>query len=101
MLARYGLGELAGHALATTLAINCAGSFALGALVGAGAAGRTRAALGTGFCGGFTTYSTFAVQVVTEVDDGRSGTALALVAGTVVLGVAAAAAGFLVARAAA
>lgn len=51
-----------------TLLVNVAGSLALGALVG-GAAGRdTLALLGTGFCGGLTTCSAFAVQVVDRRD---------------------------------
>ena len=38
------------------------GSFLLGLCVAAGATGHWLALLGTGFCGGFTTYSAFAVQ---------------------------------------
>lgn len=45
-----------------TLLVNVSGSFLLGLLVGTGAAGDRLALLGTGFCGGFTTYSAFAVQ---------------------------------------
>lgn len=45
-----------------TLAVNVAGSFVLGLVVEAGASGHWLALLGTGFCGGFTTYSAFAVQ---------------------------------------
>ena len=45
-----------------TLAVNVAGSFLLGLVVAAGASGGWLALLGTGFCGGFTTYSAFAVQ---------------------------------------
>lgn len=45
-----------------TLLVNVVGSFLLGLLVGAGATGDRMALLGTGFCGGFTTYSAFAVQ---------------------------------------
>lgn len=63
--ARY----LAGHYLDRgwhygTLAVNVAGSFILGVL-GAHAGDATTLALwGTGFCGGLTTYSSFAVQSV-------------------------------------
>jgi len=53
-----------------------------------------RDALGVGFLGGFTTFSTFSLQVVLEADGGRPGTALVYVAASVLLGVAAAAAGF-------
>lgn len=47
-----------------TLLVNLAGSFLLGLLVGAAVEGRWLALLGTGFCGGLTTYSAFAVQSV-------------------------------------
>jgi CrcB protein len=47
-----------------TLAVNLGGSFVLGILVGAAVDGHWLALLGTGFCGGLTTYSAFAVQSV-------------------------------------
>ena len=47
-----------------TLAVNLAGSLVLGVLFGAGAPAQTMALLGTGFCGGLTTYSSFTVQSV-------------------------------------
>lgn len=48
----------------TTLAINVAGCFALGLLLGLIGARHddVRAAVGTGFLGGWTTFSTFAVD---------------------------------------
>ena len=60
-----------------TLLVNVAGSFVLGLVVSAGASGDRLALLGTGFCGGFTTYSAFAVQ--THRLGGRRGTAYAVV----------------------
>lgn len=45
-----------------TLAVNVVGSFLLGLLSGLAVSGATSALLGVGFCGGFTTYSSFAVQ---------------------------------------
>jgi CrcB protein len=45
-----------------TFLVNVSGSFLLGLLVGTGAEGGRLVLLGTGFCGGFTTYSAFAVQ---------------------------------------
>lgn len=78
---------LPGSPLAATLLVNVVGAFALGALVavldgaGRGRAGRGRAGrrqgrlhrarllLGTGLCGGFTTYSAVAVQAAELVRD--------------------------------
>ena len=45
-----------------TLLVNVAGSFLLGLFSGAALSGDAMALLGVGFCGGFTTYSSFAVQ---------------------------------------
>ena len=47
-----------------TLTVNLVGSLLLGGLVGAAVRGDVMALLGTGFCGGLTTYSSFAVQSV-------------------------------------
>ena len=50
-----------------TLAVNLAGCFVLGLLAGGVAHGgwstHTYALLGTGFCGGLTTFSTFTVEI--------------------------------------
>jgi len=85
----------------TTWAVNVVGSLLLGALLGvlgrgpdAGRRRAVRLGVGTGVLGGFTTYSTFAVEVDTLVTGGYAvGVAYALV--SVVVGVAAAAAGLL------
>ncbi|HEX6874492.1 MAG TPA: CrcB family protein [Nocardioidaceae bacterium] len=45
-----------------TILVNVVGSFLLGLFSGMGLSGNTIALLGTGFCGGLTTYSAFAVQ---------------------------------------
>jgi CrcB protein len=98
-LARYGLSVWAAS-LWTIVAVNLAGSFALGLLVhvGAGWPGEVRTALGVGVLGGFTTYSTFAVQTVLEADGGRPGRAAAYLLATVVGGLAAAVAGYVLGR---
>lgn len=49
---------------ASTLAVNVIGSFALGALTFAGVGGDAALLLGTGVCGSFTTFSSFAVETV-------------------------------------
>ncbi len=45
-----------------------------------------RMAAGTGFCGGLTTFSTFAVEAVTLADDGRTGVAALYVGASVAVG---------------
>jgi fluoride exporter len=45
-----------------TILVNVAGSFLLGLFSGIGLSGNALALLGTGFCGGLTTYSAFAVH---------------------------------------
>jgi CrcB protein len=81
-----------------TLSINLLGSFLLGLLlaaaIGPGGA-NARALLGTGFCGGFTTFSTFAFESIALFWSGdRRGAALNAL-GTMGLGLGAAALGVL------
>jgi fluoride exporter len=95
---RYGIGVLAGpRGLLATLGINVTGSFLLGLLLTLAAAGRVApvaaVALGTGYLGAFTTFSTFSVDVVDLVRDGRWQLATGYVAGSVLLGITAAALG--------
>ena len=52
-------------------------------------------ALGTGFLGAFTTFSTFSMETLTLLRDGRVAAAAAYVTASVVLGIAAAGAGWL------
>ena len=85
MLARYGISRLTLHSDAlvwSTVGINIAGSFLLGLLVAENWFDRdVREALGVGFLGGFTTFSTFSVQIVMEVDSGEPGRATCWAAG--------------------
>jgi len=60
---RYVAGHcLDGTAPRGTILVNWAGSFLLGLFSGLGLSGHEMALLGTGLCGGLTTYSSFAVQ---------------------------------------
>jgi fluoride exporter len=56
-----------------TLTVNVAGSLLLGYLVTVRLGGGWTAALGTGFCGALTTYSTFSLEIL---DLARAGTRL-------------------------
>ena len=90
------LRYLAGHWFdddrfpAGTLVVNVAGSFMLGAFSAMVMSGSLFALVGTGFCGGLTTYSAFAVQT-SRLGPAR-GTAYA--ATTVLLALLACAGGF-------
>ncbi len=55
------------------LGINMIGSFALGTIIAQGSSiKRTKVlCLGTGFCGAFTTFSTFSVDIVLLFDKGK------------------------------
>ena len=93
---RFVLGRLLDRGLHWgTLAVNLAGSLVLGVLVGADVSAPAMALLGTGFCGGLTTYSSFSVQTV----DAERRPAAAYVVLTIGGCLATAALGYLVARA--
>ena len=78
-----------------TLLANVTGSFLLGLWSGLALSGDTLAVLGIGFCGGFTTYSAFAVQAHARGPAGGS----AYAAATIGLALAACALGFVVGQA--
>lgn len=89
--------------LPATVVVNLLGSFLLGVLVESHArtlVGDPSLALaGVGFCGGFTTLSTAAVEVVRLVRAGRASAALGLLLGGAALCLAAAILGAWLARA--
>ena len=87
----------------TTLAVNLLGSVALGIILtaiagdAAGTTGRARFAA-IGFCGGFTTFSTWMVETVLLARDGDAALGALYVIVSLVAGFAAVAAGVLGAR---
>lgn len=80
-----------------TFLINVTGSLVLGVVAGLAlyhGLGRLPATvIGTGFCGAYTTFSTFSFETVRLVEEGRLEAAVRNAAGSLVLGLAAAAAG--------
>ena len=105
-VARWAVGTLASPGATfpwATLAVNVGGSLLLGVLLGASllatAPAELRLALTVGFCGGFTTFSTFSAETVRLLLDGAWVKAGAYVAASVLLSVAAAAAGIALGRA--
>jgi CrcB protein len=102
VLSRYGISRLTLHSDAlvwSTVGVNIVGSFLLGLLVAENWFDRdVREALGVGFLGGFTTFSTFSVQIVLEVDSGEPGRAVGYLLASVVGGLAAATAGYVLGR---
>lgn len=83
-----------------TIAINVTGSFLLGLIAGAvivhAAPPELQVIAGTGFLGGYTTFSTASFETVRLVQSRRTGLALVNGIGTAVVAVAAAAAGLAV-----
>jgi CrcB protein len=70
-LARYLLGERIDERTRDTLTVNVLGSLVLGALTAAPVGEPLVLAVGVGFCGAFTTFSTFAFETVRLAEDGQ------------------------------
>lgn len=81
-----------------TLLVNVLGSLLLGVLLALQAEARSPSwvltLLGTGFCGAFTTFSTFGLDTVRLLEQGRASLALRYVAASVVVSLGAAALGW-------
>lgn len=98
-IARYLLSGclLAGHTLwgfpAGTFAVNAAGSLLIGILLATLSSQTATWLLVVGFCGGFTTFSTFSADAVRLLKEGCYGPALAYVAASVCVCIAFAALG--------
>jgi len=102
-LARYGLGtSVSDDALPLlTVAINVVGSLALGFLISVGDwfSPEVRAGLAVGLLGGFTTFSTFSMDVFLDLEGGKGLEAAGYLVASTVVGVGAAAAGYYAGRA--
>lgn len=83
-----------------TVVVNVTGSLVLGlvtGLAGHGLGTDTRAVLGTGLCGGYTTFSAASWEVAARLAAGRRAAAVLVALGMLIASVAAAAAGWVVA----
>ncbi|WP_427968465.1 fluoride efflux transporter CrcB [Altererythrobacter sp.] len=98
---RYQLGRAMTHWLGpnvvtafpwATLAANVIGSFAMGVLAGwlarhgSEASGQIRLLLGVGMLGGFTTFSSFSLEMMLLLERGQTGTAVTYGAVSVIAG---------------
>ena len=92
-VSRYVVSLTIRRSVLGVFAVNVAGSFALGVILGAGLDGSVRLALGIGFCGAFTTFSSFAVETVGLVEDGELAAATLNAAGTLLFALSAVIAG--------
>ena len=86
-----------------TLVVNVTGSLLLGVLIRYALATpaisvELRALLTTGFCGGYTTFSTFSFETAALIEEGQYERAGAYVLGSVVLSLLATICGFILAR---
>lgn len=86
-----------------TLIINITGSFVLGvllhfALATPAISPEVRVLLTTGFCGGYTTFSTFSYETVTLLEEGEAGRAALYVGASVAASLLAAYLGVILAR---
>jgi CrcB protein len=82
-----------------TFVVNLTGGFALGVLTGAGITGAALFVLGTGFMGGYTTFSTWMVETQRLGEDAELGLAGASLLGSMLAGLAATGAGWALAGA--
>ncbi|MCQ4334837.1 CrcB family protein [Natronomonas sp. F2-12] len=92
-VSRYAVSMAVDRRGGDVLLVNVAGSFALGVVLGAGIGDHTQLALGVGFCGAFTTFSSFAVETVRLLEDGDRAAAAAYAGGTLLFALLAVAGG--------
>jgi CrcB protein len=82
-----------------TLAVNLSGAFALGLLTGLAVSTRVAFVLGTGFMGGYTTFSTWMVETERLGEAGELASAFVNLAASMLAGLGCVAAGFYLGRA--
>lgn len=99
---RYGLNNLAylhqSSSYLNTFFINIVGSFLIGLVIGKCESGTFSLFVTIGICGGFTTFSTFSMQSVTLLQQGKYGLVAMYIAGTFLIGILFAFLGFLLGK---
>lgn len=102
LLDRYVTGRVASQLPWGTFVINVSGAFLLGFLTGLATTGNlpvtVGAGVGDGFCGAFTTFSTFSFETLRLAESGSYLGAAGNLGGSVALGLGAAAAGIALGR---
>jgi CrcB protein len=95
-VARFAASVQFGATPLTTFAVNVSGSFLIGLLINSaiGTDLRWRLLLGTGFLGGYTTFSTLALEALLSSQSGRWNITVLSLLGSSIAGLAAAYAGF-------
>ena len=96
---RYAVGTAIERRALDTFLVNVVGSFVFGFALGIGLDGPAMLALVVGFCGAFTTFSSFAVETVGLAEDGDTAGAVINAGGTLVAALSAVLAGGVVAAA--
>jgi CrcB protein len=92
-VSRYAVSRAISRSALGVFTVNVAGSFALGVVLGLGLNGPARLALGVGFCGAFTTFSSFAVETVALAEDDEWAAAALNAGGTLLFALSAVIAG--------
>jgi len=92
-VSRYAVGAAVDGRAVDTAIVNVSGSFLFGFVLAVGLSEPATLALAVGFCGAFTTFSSFAVETVGLVEDGRVRAAVTNALGTLVVAIGAAAGG--------
>jgi CrcB protein len=98
-VARYAISLAIERRRLDTVAVNVSGSFLLGVALGSNLGGPAALALSVGFCGAFTTFSSFAVETVRLAEDGSPVLAMLHAVGTLLAALVAVLAGLAVGRA--
>ena len=86
-VSRYAVGVAIDSRAVDTAVVNVSGSFLFGFVLAVGLSEPTTLALAVGFCGAFTTFSSFAVETVTTAERNEPGVAATFAIGTLIAAV--------------